>query len=69
MKADERNMADSQAKVYRGSLSPNHRFSFSSLVFKQAVWLVGGEGKAVVLGSQATFPGERRNITLVEKSE
>ncbi len=40
MKADERNMADSQAKVYRGSLSPNHRFSFSSLVFKQAVWLV-----------------------------
>lgn len=41
MKADERNMADSQAVVYGGiPLSPNRRFSFSSVVLVQAVWLV-----------------------------
>lgn len=59
MKADERNVADSQAVVYRGSLNPGRRFSFSRVV--RAGCVVGGE--AVVLGSQATFPGEHSEIT------
>lgn len=66
MKADERNMADSQAIVYRGSLPPYRRFSFSSVVFEQAVWLVVMLG--YFQGTEATFPGEHKEC-LIEMSE
>lgn len=56
MKADERSVADSQAFVYRGSLSSNHRVSFSSVVLEQALWLVVRLG--YFEGSEASFPGD-----------
>lgn len=66
MNTDERNMADSQAVVYRGSLSHSHnrRFSFSSVVLVQAVWLVVRQG--YFQGTEASFPGDRRDIILVK---
>ena len=67
MKADERNMADSQAIVYMGSVPLYRRFSFSWVVFEQAVWLAVRLG--YVQGSEASFPGDHNDISLVEMSE
>lgn len=77
MKADERNMADSQAVVYRGislslSLCPDRRFSFSSVVSEQAVWLVvrlgyfrvGGRG-----GIEQLFQVKTEILLCCRKSE
>lgn len=53
MKADERNMADSQAIVYMGSLPLYRRFSFSWVVFR-AGSVVGGEA-GVCSGERGEF--------------
>lgn len=64
MKADERSMADSQAVVYRGSLTPDRRFSFSLVVLVHSVWLVVRLG--YFQGNEATFSGEQRYGILVK---